>query len=269
MRVTTFTRLAIACPLALAAAFAQSIDAGGIVNSVTFGKGQPVSQGSLVSIFGSQLAAATAVAASVPLATSLGDVSVTFDGLAAPLHFVSAAQINVQVPWEVLGGGTGTSNVVVRSGGKTSDPQPVQIGTASPGVYATADGHAIAINVQDPNSARYATISAPSGSIPGLKTFPAKVGDVLIVYATGLGAVDSPPKSGADSLDKTRFTTAKPTVLIGGVPANVVFSGLSPQYVGVYQLNLVVPQVPAGDKVPIQIQLAGQTTPSTTNIAVE
>src|SRR4051812_17674608 len=128
MRLTTLTRVAVIGPLALFSAFGQSIDAGGVVNSVTFGKGQAVSQGSLVSIFGSQLAAATALAASIPLATSLNNVSVSFDGLAAPLHFVSAGQINAQIPWEVLGGGTGTANVVVTSNGKASAPQPVQIG---------------------------------------------------------------------------------------------------------------------------------------------
>ena len=58
-------------------------------------------------------------------------------------------------------------------------------------------------------------------------------------------------------------------VLIGGQPANVVFSGLSPQYVGVYQLNLFVPQVPAGNAVSIQIQTGSVTSPASTNIAVQ
>jgi uncharacterized protein (TIGR03437 family) len=248
---------------------APSIDAGGIVNSVTYGKGQPVTQGSLVAIFGSALAAATAVSATIPLATALSNVSVTVDGIPAPLSFVSSGQINAQIPWEVQGGGTGTSMVVVTNGTTKSAPQAVQIGNASPGVYATADGHAIAINAQDPKSDRYGTITAPAGSIPGLTTFPARVGDLLIVYATGLGAVDSSPATGANSQDKLRQTTVKPVVLIGGQQANVAFAGLSPQYVGVYQLNLFVPQVTAGDAVPIQIQLNGSTSPVTTNIAVQ
>ncbi|HXJ37653.1 MAG TPA: IPT/TIG domain-containing protein [Bryobacteraceae bacterium] len=269
MRLTKLTRIAIFGPLALVSAFGQSIDAGGIVNSVTFGKGQAVSQGSLVAVFGSQLAAATAVAASIPLATTLGDVSVTFDGVAAPITFVSASQINVQVPWEVLGGAAGTSNVVVKNGGNSSAPQPVQLGPASPGIYATVDGHAIAVDAQDPNSDRYGKITAPRGSIPGLTTLPANVGDLLIVYATGLGPVNPAPLTGSNSMDTTRFTTVQPVVMIGGVPANVAFAGLSPQFVGVYQLNVFVPQVPVGNAVPIQIQLGGQTSPVTTNIAIE
>ena len=240
----------------------------GVVNSVTYGAGAPVTHGSLIAIFGSQLASSTAVAASIPLSTSLASTSVTIDGIAAPLAFVSAEQINAQVPWEALGGGTGTATVVVTSNGIKSANQTVTLGAASPGIY-DASGHAIAINAQDPASARYGSISAPAGSIPGLTTFPAKVGDVLIVYATGLGKLDSNPATGANSLDKLRTVVTTPVVLIGGQPAKVAFAGLSPQFVGVYQLNLVVPQVGAGSAVPIQIQIGGQTSPATTNIAVE
>ncbi|NDJ09921.1 MAG: hypothetical protein EBY17_01815 [Acidobacteriia bacterium] len=245
-----------------------SISSGGIVNSVTFGAGVPVAQGSLVAIYGSKLASSTAFASSVPLSTSLADTSVTIDGIAAPLTYVSDTQINAQIPWEALGGGTGSANVIVTSNGVKSATQTVTLGTASPGIY-DASGHAIAINAQDPASARYGTISAPAGSIPGLTTFPAKVGDVLIVYGTGLGKLDSNPATGANSLDKLRTVVTTPVVLIGGQPAKVAFAGLSPQFVGVYQLNLVVPQVGAGSAVPIQIQIGGQTSPATTNIAVE
>jgi uncharacterized protein (TIGR03437 family) len=264
-------RLAALLPLTLVSAIAQtpSITPGGVVNSVTYAQGQPVSQGSLVAIFGSQLAAATAVAATIPLATALSSVAVTFDGIAAPISFVSSGQVNVQVPWEVLGGGNGTSQVVVTNNGQKSNPQAVSIGGASPGVYATADGHAIAIDAQDPNSQRYGAIAAPPGSIPGLTTFPAQVGDLLIVYATGLGAVDNPATTGNNSVDKLRTAVNPPTVLIGGAKANVAFAGLAPQYVGVYQLNVFVPQVSPGNSVPIQIQLGGITSPVTTNIAVQ
>ena len=58
-------------------------------------------------------------------------------------------------------------------------------------------------------------------------------------------------------------------MLIGNTPANLAFSGLSPQFVGVYQLNVIVPQVPAGNSVPIQLQMNGITSPATTNIAVQ
>jgi uncharacterized protein (TIGR03437 family) len=250
--------------------FAQtpSVNTGGVVNAATFTNGQAVTPGSLVAIFGSSLAAQTALSATIPLSTTLNNVSVTFNGEISPLSFVSPGQINAQIPWDTLSGTTGFANVVVNNNGALSTSQLVLIGLVSPGIYATTDGHAIAINATDPTTPRYGTIAAPSGSIAGLTTFPAQVGDVLLIYATGLGAVDSPIANGVGSPDKVRNTLTKPVVLIGGVPANVLFSGLS-TFVGAYQINAVVPQVPPGSAVPLQLQMGGITSPSTTNIAVQ
>jgi uncharacterized protein (TIGR03437 family) len=78
------------------------------------------------------------------------------------------------------------------------------------------------------------------------------VGDTIIVLATGLGLVTPPIVTGAASSDAVRWTIIRPTATIGGVDATVSFSGLSPQFVGVNQLNIVVPNVPSG-VVPLQI----------------
>src|SRR5690349_9333168 len=92
------------------AGFAQTpvIAAGGVLNGASFDKtGQPVAPGALVSIFGTNLSAATASALSIPLSTSLSSVSVTFAGFNAALKDVvhsdaNGDQLNVQVPWEIL-----------------------------------------------------------------------------------------------------------------------------------------------------------------------
>jgi len=248
----------------LANAQTPSISAGGIVNAASFEAGKPVSAGSLVAILGNDLAPGLAQADSVPLSTSLANVSVTFNGIAAPLDFVAAGQINAQLPYEV---GTGTVNVVVTRNGVPSAPQQVVVNPVAPGVFA-AGGHAIAIIVTSLTDGRYGTLAAPPGSIPGLTTNRANANDILIVYATGLGALDTPIQSGHDSLDKLRNTVLTPTPLIGNVPARLLFSGLTPQYPGVYQLNIGVPQVPAGDAIPLQVQIGGLTSPPTATIAV-
>src|ERR1044071_7569568 len=101
---------ALAC-----AAFAQTpvVAPGGVLNGASFDKttGAPIAPGALVSIFGTDLAAATASADTVPLSTQLSGVTVTFNGVAAPLKDVvhnaaSGDQVNAQVPWEVLPAGT-------------------------------------------------------------------------------------------------------------------------------------------------------------------
>ena len=98
------------------------------------------------------------------------------------------------------------------------------------------------------------------------------------VAVTGLGAVTPAiadgaapcALSGCKSTDKQRTTIAKPTVLIGTVSAPVEFSGLAPQFVGVYQLNFKVPSgVPTGNTVPIQIQIGGASSRAGVTIAVQ
>ncbi len=234
----------------------------GVLNAASFSQNTPVAAGSLISIFGSSLASKLAAADSVPLSTALDDVqSVTINGIAAPLLFVSPQQVNAQVPWEV---NSSTATVVVNRGGAASQPVTFSLTAAAPGIFSlnSGTGQAIAINLDG-------SLAAPAGSVPGIATHPAKSGDTIIVLATGLGAVTPAAKTGANSRDTLRTTTATPVVLIGGMPATVAFSGLSPDFVGVNQLNVVVPAgVATGDKVPIQIQAGGFTTTDQVTMAI-
>ena len=137
----------------------------------------------------------------------------------------------------------------------------MQIGPVSPGIFA-ANGIAIAINPDG-------SLAAPENSIPGVPTRPARIGDVLIVLGTGFGEVDSPAQTGNNSVDRLRTNKTTPAVLIGGRAATVHFSGLAPQFVGVNQLNISVPEgVQPGSAVPIQLQVGGITTTDRVTIAV-
>jgi uncharacterized protein (TIGR03437 family) len=246
-----------------------SISAGGVVSNATYQAGQALATGTLVSIFGTQLSSSVAFADSIPLATTLANTSVSFNGVAAPLLYVSSGQINAQLPYEVLPPGTsGTVNVTVTSNGQTSAAQPVVIGAFSPGIFMI-NQYATAVITTDPSSPRYGAFAAPVGAIPGVATFPAVTNDVLTIYAAGLGAVTPSIQSGHTSTDALRNTTTKPTVLLNGnIPANVAFSGLNQYYVGLYQVNIIMPQVTPGNTVPLQIQMGGVTSPSNAIIAV-
>ena len=245
---------------------APAIDNGGVVNAASFVAGQAVAPGSVVAIFGKQLAANLALADTVPWVTSLGNVSVSVNGMPAPLQFVAPGQINAQIPWNVAPSGAGMANLVVTSNGASSAPQAVLINPIAPGVFQV-NNHAIAINITDPASARYLSFAAPTGSIPGAAAFPARVNDVLFVYANGLGPVDSPIADGAASTDTLRTNTTKPTAMVANTPATVLFSGLS-SFPGINQVNMIVPQVSPGDALPLQFQSGGITSPNTTTIAV-
>lgn len=269
MRVTW---VGIFC-LSVSAAMAQTpaISAGGVANGASFGlaPNNAVTPGSLISVFGTNLASSAAAADTVPLSTTLGGVSVTINGVSAPLNYVchlcvggSGDQLNIQMPWGV----TGTSaQVVVTNGGSSSPAASVNVAQFNPGIFSVNNGVGVAIAFFVDGA-----LAAPSGSIPGLSTRPAKVGDTLQILGTGLGAVDSPVADGANSLDKLRNTVTKPVVLVGNTAAQVAFSGLSPQFVGVNQVNAVVASgTPTGDAVPLQFQIGGLTTTDKVTIAVQ
>lgn len=119
------------------------------------------------------------------------------------------------------------------------------------------------------------TFAYPEGIFgANLKTRPASIkNDILILWCTGLGAVTVTPPNGAPATNAAgQFvesdTIGKPVVLVGGVPANVLFSGLT-QYPSIYQINLTLTAgTPTGDAVPIQVQMNGYTTTDQLKIAL-
>ena len=237
------------------------LTSGGTINAASSIPGQAVTPGSLVAIYGSSLAASLTSASAVPLPMALAGVSVTFDGIQAPLTFVSDGQINAQVPWNAA---AGTATLVVNSFGVNTATQNVQIAPFSPGIFTLnyGTGQSIAINLDS-------TLAAPVGSVAGLTTHPATAGDTIIILATGLGAVTPSIASGSDSSDTLRRTNTMPVVLVGGIPALVQFSGLSPSFVGVNQLNVTIPtSVAASDAVPLQIRVGGITTSAQATLAI-
>ena len=255
---------------ALCYAQGPSVAEGGVINGASFAKGQPVSPGGLVSIFGAGLASSMALADTIPLSNSLGGVTVTFADLPpAPLLAVipgvpgqSADQINAQLPWEI-GTGTGTVNVTVTTPNGISAPMSVNFAPSMPGIFASASGgqlFAIAVNNTD------STLAWPAGAAGN--SHPAKAGDVLIIYATGMGAVDNTPVDGGIP-GVLAHTMAAPAVTLGGVPGIVQFSGLAPQFVGVNQLNVTVPSGVTPGNVPLQIQVNGFTTTNTVLVAIQ
>jgi len=227
-----------------------------------------------VSIYGSNFAAGLALASTVPLSTSLSNTSVSINGISVPLDFVSDGQINAQVPFGVLPPGmNGSVNVVVTNGNTPSPPQPVVINQTAPGVFGDANltpVYAIAYFgvATDPRFLQYAW---PPNTIPNFTTSFAKPGDVLTILATGLGPVTPTEPDGTapayDANPQVHNTVATPTILLGNpptqVPAILLFSGLSPQFPGVDQVNIQIPQgAPTGNAVPLYIQIGGVTSPA-------
>jgi uncharacterized protein (TIGR03437 family) len=162
----------------------------------------------------------------------------------------------VQIPWNALSTPTGTGNIVVTTGTGVSQAFSAPLAATAPALLTTNSGigQAIAIN--------------SDGSLADA-THPAKPGDILVLLANGLGPVTSAITDGTAPGAATRNTVTTPTVLIGGVSANVQFSGLSPQFVGLNQINVQVPTgVSPSDTVPIQLKIGSTTTSSKVTIAI-
>ena len=246
----------------LASAQTPVITTGGVVSAAGLGGSKTITAGSLISIYGSGLASSLALADSPTLSTTLGDVnSVTINGVRAPLQFVAGGQINAQAPWSLI---AGPANVVVTRAGVASEPVVAQVTPYSPAVYAFGGTMlAIAVNADG-------TVTAPAGAIPGVTSHPAAAGDAILFYASGLGPLDrQPPPDGVNSIDALRRTSSQLTVLVGGVSARVDFSGLSPQFAGVYQVNIAAPAgLSASSAVPVQLMIGGATSPDPLNIAM-
>ena len=229
--------------MALALALAGSLPANaqpvisGIVNGASFGT--KIAPGSLVSLFGANLSTNQLVASSLPLPTVLENTRVFIGGKAAPLYFVSPNQINFQIPFEL----TGTVPLFVGTARGQSSTLQLVLSASAPGLFTRASNGVGRALVFD---ASFHSVDAP------------KSGDTIILYATGLGVTNPPGQTGSGGSGAPPFNQAAviPSVNIGGKNATVAFAGLAPGFVGVYQLNVVVPAGIASDTILVSSGIA-------------
>jgi len=211
----------------------------GIANAAS---GMPfLAPGSLISIYGVNLASGTGSAGGVPLPTLLNGTSVTINGVVAPLIFASPLQINAQLPFETK---VGTATLIVQSGTVKSAPATFAVAAAAPGIFTM------------PNSSHAVAQNYPGRTLNSADA-PATPGQYVTVYLTGQGAVDHPlPTGAAAPATPLSLPLAATEARVGGRPAQVAFAGLAPGFVGVLQMNLVIPDVPAGEQ-PFEVSIGG------------
>ena len=209
------------------------INPQGIINPTSFSPtGSPIAPGDFIRIYGSGLPP-TLKQATPPYPTTLNGVTVLIDGQAVPIYETIPGAVDFLVPYGITGA---TATVAVQMGGATSNTVTVPVAATAPGVLTICNcgsGPGAILH----NDGKGTVVSA---------TAPAVGGEIVSVYLTGLGTVTPAVLNGAGGgTNPPSTTTAQPTVLIGGKPATVQFSGLT-IYPGLYQINVTVPPVPPG-----------------------
>lgn len=215
-----------------------------LVNAASFSP-DAVTPGGLASIFGTGLATTTAQARSLPLPRELGGAEVRVNGIQAPMIFAGPGQLNFQWPFEAT---AETAEVTVRTSLGVSDPRSVTTVPRGPGIFV------------DPITEFGILRFSADGLTAGQRA--AQAGEGVEIYATGLGATAPPAETGERSPTFPLSRTTEPvTVEIAGAAANrrieAFFSGLTPQFAGLYQVNFIVPaDLPPGTY-EVVIEIAG------------
>lgn len=222
------------------------INAGGVVNAATGEAGQGVAPNSYIAIYGSALSPTTRQFSTLYLPLSLAGVSVSFDApplsLPGRLTLVSPGQINLQAPPELKG--LSSVQMKVSIGDFSTDVYTVPLKDYSPAIFQYPINSGLA-------AATY------NGGIVGLDN-PFPRGQVVELYVNGLGPLDHDIPAGEPApLSPLSRTTTTPTVTIGGKQAQVMFSGLTPTCIGLYQVNALVPNDAGTGRQPVIITIGG------------
>ncbi len=223
-----FTRQSVESP---------AIQSGAAVNAGSFTA--QISPGSLFSLYGSHLAFDTQAASSTPLPTVLAGAEILLNGQPIPISFASPNQVNAQIPPQTP---TGPARLQARVDGNVSAEITVTISAASPGIFVYGDNRAVVQN-QD-------------GGINGPDS-PELPGRYAVLYLTGIGATTVAVAPGAPSpVDPLAYAVNGATLQVGEAEANVLFTGLTPGFVGLAQINFQVPELAAGDY-PLTVTIDG------------
>jgi uncharacterized protein (TIGR03437 family) len=179
----------------------------------------------------------------------LGESCLTVNGVPMPVLFVSGRQINGQLPFNV----DGSAVMTLRTPGGISDNYNFTILQAAPSVFRSG--------AAGPQTNLATVVRADNGELV-TPTNPVHANDTLVIYATGLGRTSPPVETGqAAPSDTLASAVISPAVTLGGMPLNVLYAGLVPDEVGVYQINAIVPfGVPQGLEVPLVVSQSGIST---------
>lgn len=245
--------IAFAVPIPAVSGSGVFVNPQAIVNAASNAPaGDAIAPGEFIAIYGTGLTKATAQATALPFPASLGGVTVSINGVAAPIYFVSAGQINCIVPYGVAGA---TATLVVTSNGTVSNSVTVGLAKTAPGVFTV-----------DSSGTGDGAVTHADGTLVNAAS-PAAKGETVVMYMSGLGALNTPVNDGAGATAADNAVTEL-TVYVGGIAApGVTYQGLTVE-AGLYQINFTVPlTLTLSGELPVAVQTP-EAFNDTANIAV-
>jgi uncharacterized protein (TIGR03437 family) len=242
----------------------------GVITAGNYGAFQAIAPATWVEIFGVNLAttrsqtwAGSDFNGNQAPAT-LGGTTITVAGKPAFVDFVSPGQVNVQVPSGIA---AGPQPVVVTTAGGTSAAYTVTVKTTEPGLLAPPSFILKGTQNVVALFANTLTYVLPV-ALAGVTTARARPGDTITLYGIGFGTV-TPDIPAGQIVQQTNALQSAFQVFFAGIPATATYAGLAPGFLGLYQFNVVVPNVAASDSVPLTFTLAGAAGPQNLVIAVQ
>lgn len=230
---------------------------GGVIGASAYGGFKSVAPGSWIEIYGTNLSTTTQGWTAgdfhgVNAPQSLNNVSVTIGGQTAFVSYVSPTQVNAQVPSNV---GLGAQQVFISNVTNSSPPVGINVVNTMPGLLAPSQ---LNIGGKQYVAAFFndGTYVLPTGAVPGLTSRPAKPGDTIVMYGVGFGSVAPVIKAGQIVQVQNKLQTPV-QMLFGQAGATLTYQGLAPGLVGLYQFNVVVPNVAANTAQPFSFSLGG------------
>jgi uncharacterized protein (TIGR03437 family) len=234
-----------------------------------FGAFASIAPGTWIEIYGANLAPGkldwTNAFNGINAPTSLNGTTVTIGGQSAFLDYVSPSQVNAQVPSNV---GIGPQQITVNTAAGASAPYNITVNATEPGLFAPPSLNVGGVQYVGATLPDEVTYILPPGVVSGITSRQAHPGETIYLYGVGFGPV-TPNIPAGQIVEQNNSLNSTMQVMFGQTPATLSYSGLAPNFIGLYLFQVVVPNVPSSNAVPLTFTLNGVSGAQTFYTAVQ
>ncbi len=220
-----------------------------VASAATYESALPMAPGSIVAIFGDRFSGELKVAGTNRLPRELDTTTVLLNGDSLPLYFIAPTHINAVLPYELS---PGEAALQIRRGDQLSGKLTLRVADQAPGIFT----------LNEAGSGAAVAVEALTNQVISERN-PVAAGAYAVIYVTGLGRLRNPLATG-EIPTVANEAMEKPTVTLNGAPVAVLYAGVTPGYLGLYQVNVQVPITILPGTYPLQLTQNGVVSNLTT-----